>query len=104
MSSNNRQQPLLPRTRAEKEEAKSKGLISGFCVAAKEAFEKKRADLLPLIDDDLVKGSEYIETLEKPRLKEILLYRYSVKSGEVGKMRVSQMKAFILGKMTSDDE
>jgi hypothetical protein len=72
--------------------------------AAKEAFEKKRADLLPLIDDDLVKGSEYIETLKKPRLKEILLYRYSVKSGEVGKMRVSQMKAFILGKMNSDDE
>jgi hypothetical protein len=71
--------------------------------AANEAFQKKRADLLPLIDDDLVKGSEHIETLKRPRLKEILLYRYSVKNGEANKMKVSEMKAFIWGKMNSDD-
>jgi hypothetical protein len=72
--------------------------------AAKEAFGKKRADMLPLIDDDLVKGSEHVETLKKPRLKEILLCRQCVKKGEVGKMLVSQMKAFVWGKLNNDDE
>jgi hypothetical protein len=63
--------------KANKAEAKEKEK------SAATATRQKRADLLPLIDDDLVKGSKHIGTLKRPCLKEILLYRYSsVKHGE----------------------
>jgi hypothetical protein len=71
--------------------------------AAKEAFERKKAELLPKIKDDLSKGAEHIGTLKGARLKEILRYCFSVKSVEVNKMKVSEMKAAVLGNIDSSN-